>query len=194
MRTLTIITLLTIVTIAKSQIITNLDPTAHKLVNQAAPHFKAVTLDGKEFSLSDSKGKVVLLDFWSLSCGACFKEIKEFNTMTNKYSKDKFVLISIMDNTALELLEKFEIVADGYKMKKTLYGNDKITFQIIPDGKEIMKMYTDQLIYPRAFIIDQNGTVTYHLEGYAEEHGIPGEITTKELLNKEIDRLLSASR
>ena len=33
-------------------------------VGQAAPNFTAVDQDGKKFSLSDYRGKVVVLDFW----------------------------------------------------------------------------------------------------------------------------------
>ena len=194
MRTTILLTLLTITTLATGQVNIEADPFGHELLNQTAPTFKARTLDSLEISLDDLKGKIVLLDFWSLSCGACFKEIIELNDIVKKYPKDKFVIVSIMDNTADELLSKFEIDKEGYKMKRPLYNNDRINYQIIPDGKDIMRLYTKHFVYPKAFIIDQKGIITLYFEGYAEEHGIPDEITTKNKLTKEIDRLLSASR
>ena len=40
-------------------------PGAGPAVNTAAPEIEGVDQDGKSFKLSDYKGKVVLLDFWS---------------------------------------------------------------------------------------------------------------------------------
>jgi len=37
----------------------------HLSLGKAAPEVKGVDEDGKQFALSDYKGKVVLLDFWS---------------------------------------------------------------------------------------------------------------------------------
>lgn len=194
MKTLSLAILLTMSILTKGQDIAEFDMYGHKVLNKLAPNFKAKCLDNSEINLEDLKGKVVLLDFWSLSCAACFKELPELNEVVSKYSHDEFVLISLMDNTKDELLNKFDITNTGYKIKKPIFGNDKIDFQIIPDAREIMMLYTDMLIFPRAFLIDQNGIVTYHCGGYAEKLGIPDEITTKDKLIQEIERLLSASR
>ncbi len=164
------------------------------LMNVPAPDFRAATLDGKTFHLDSMKGKVVLIDIWSLSCSACFKEIPDLNELQKKYPKDKFYIISLMDNSKEELLEKFEPVNGGYKLKKPVYGNDRIEFQIIPDAKKIIEMYTDKLVFPRAFILDQEGTINYHNLGYAEARGIPGELTTLKMFSREIERLLYSSR
>ncbi|MCH7513666.1 MAG: redoxin domain-containing protein [Bacteroidetes bacterium] len=43
------------------------------LVNQNAPNFIAETLGGEIFDLSEHKGKIVMVNFWSLSCAVCFK-------------------------------------------------------------------------------------------------------------------------
>ena len=195
MRTSILLALLTIATYSYSQTIIELDESGHphKLTKKPAPTFKAKTLDNKEINLEDLKEKIVLFDFWSLSCGACFKEIPEFNDIVKKYPKDKFVLISLMDNTTEQLLERFEIVNDGYKMKKPVYGNDKIDFQIIPNGKEIMKLYTDDLVFPRAFIINQEGIITFHFEGYGPKNTY-GSLSSSNMFEDEIERLLGASR
>lgn len=196
MRTLILLTLLTIATFSYCQTIVEMDESGepHRLKNKLAPNFRATALDDKEINLKDLNGKIVFLDFWSLSCAACFKELPELNEIAKKYPKEKFVIISLMDNTKDELLKKFDITNDGYKIKKPIFGNDKIDFQIIPDAKEIMKLFSDPFVFPQAFILDQNGVLTFYNTGYAEKHGIPDEVTSKDMFTLEINRLLSASR
>ena len=99
-----------------------------------------------------------------------------------------------MDNTKEELLKRFEITANGYRLKKPAYNNDKIDFQIIPDAKEIMKLYTDEISFPKTFILDKDGIITFYMSGYAQKLGIPGEVTSEDFFTEEINRLLSASR
>ena len=163
----------------------------HSLKDKFAPDFKAITLDDTEIALKNLTGKIVLLDFWSLSCAACFKELPELNELVNTYPQEKFVLISLMDNTKDEILEKFEVTDKGYKIKQPIFGNEKIDFQIIPDAKEIMKLFSQDLVFPQAFILDQNGIMTFYFTGYAAKRGIPGEVTNMD--TREIDRLLNAS-
>lgn len=166
----------------------------HKLKNTLAPAFKATTLDNKEISLTDYRGKVVLLNLWSLNCSLCFKEMAELNAMVKKYPKEEFVIISLVDNTKEEMMKMVDATADGYKLKKVIAQNDRIDFQIIPDAKPIKDLFTDEAASPQAFILDQNGVITFYFDGYGEKRGIPGEVTCIDFMTNEIDRLLAMSK
>jgi cytochrome c biogenesis protein CcmG/thiol:disulfide interchange protein DsbE len=44
-------------------------------LNQAAPDFRATTVDGQAVSLADFKGQVLVLDFWAGGCTPCTKQL-----------------------------------------------------------------------------------------------------------------------
>ena len=52
-----------------------------------APDFTLQSLDGKSLTLSDLKGKAVLLNFWATWCGPCKIETPWLVEMQNEYGK-----------------------------------------------------------------------------------------------------------
>jgi len=54
-------------------------------VGGIAPNFKAMTPDGKELSLYDLRGHIVLLDFWASWCGPCMAEMPNVKEIYKKY-------------------------------------------------------------------------------------------------------------
>lgn len=64
------------------------------------PSFSIQSIDGNQLSLSDLKGNVVLLNFWSLDCGASLKEIPYLNALALELKNSKFVIVNIsLDNS-----------------------------------------------------------------------------------------------
>jgi peroxiredoxin len=49
--------------------------TRKEWLGHPAPDFKLPDLNGDSVTLSSMRGKVVLLDFWSISCGPCIREM-----------------------------------------------------------------------------------------------------------------------
>lgn len=60
-----------------------------------APDFQFQMPDGQTMMLSDLKGKAVLLNFWTVSCPYCVKEMPYLEKTYKDYSKDGFVLLAI---------------------------------------------------------------------------------------------------
>lgn len=68
-------------------------------IGQPAPDFTLQTPAGKSLSLSDLRGKVVLIDFWASWCGPCIKEIPNVKKIYEKYNGKGFEIISVsLDN------------------------------------------------------------------------------------------------
>lgn len=61
----------------------------------AAPGFTVTDLSGKAISLSQFRGKVVLLDFWAVDCGGCKVELPWYVAFDTTYRNKGLALIGI---------------------------------------------------------------------------------------------------
>ena len=112
----------------------------------AAPDFTVTDIDGRKLTLSDLKGKVVLLDFWATWCTPCRAEIPHFVEMQNKYGPQGFQVIGIsMDDDAKPVREFYQ----QYKMNYPVaVGDDKLADQ-----------FGGVMGLPVNFLIDREGRI-----------------------------------
>jgi thiol-disulfide isomerase/thioredoxin len=81
---------------------------ALKEENKPAPDFAAYTLDGKPAKLSDYKGKVVYVDFWSTSCAPCVAELPYIKKLQEAYKDNKdIVFLYVSFDHTKEILDHF---------------------------------------------------------------------------------------
>lgn len=88
---------------------------------------------GKYAQLNIPDDQVVLLDFWSVSCGPCIDEIPTLNDLANKYD-DKIKLISINNDLLYG--------SNKEKLAKFIADHD-IQYPVILDTKQqnLMKRF-----------------------------------------------------
>ena len=84
-----------------------------KVVDPTKPLEMIITdLEGNKIDLANLRGKVVLLDFWSIRCGPCIQEMPHVQALYGKYRKHGFEVIGLAaDGDAakdfiLKILEK----------------------------------------------------------------------------------------
>jgi peroxiredoxin len=66
-----------------------------------------IALDGRSVDLKQLRGKVVLVDFWATSCGACVKELPRVKAVWDKFHSQGLEIIGISCDTDKAALEQF---------------------------------------------------------------------------------------
>jgi peroxiredoxin len=116
-------------------------------VGNVAPDFTISTLNGEIVSLSDYRGKPVILNMWATWCTPCRAEMPE---MQNFYDKHKdevhIVAVNLTANDSVESVKEF--VND--------YG---ITFPILLDTNNFVGVSYRVLSIPSTWFLDKNGIV-----------------------------------
>ena len=126
------------------------------------PDFSGVTMDGKKVSLSELRGKVVVINLWFINCPNCLAEIKELNQLVAQYRDNKEVVFLAPAASARAQLVTF--------LKKNPFS-----FQVIPDSSIMIiqkfgtpgKNGTINIPFPMHYVIDREGNVRVRVEGMA---------------------------
>jgi len=71
-------------------------------INEKASSFYLSNTNGEFKRLSDYYGKVIMLNFWNLSCSPCINNIPKYNRLVEKFEEEEFVLISICTDPFFE--------------------------------------------------------------------------------------------
>lgn len=83
-------------------------PLPHLTQATLAPDFTLQSLDGKSVSLSDLRGKAVLLNFWATWCTPCKIEMPWFVELQNQYGAQGLQIVGVaMDDASKEDIAKF---------------------------------------------------------------------------------------
>ena len=132
---------------------------------QLVPDFTLTDIDGNEFSLSDYRGKVVLLDFFARWCKPCYSVIPHLKSLHEEFSEKLVILTISVDPT-------YDTVEDLQEFRET-YG---IKWSIARDIAGVSKEYEIEYI-PTTIIIDQKGYLQHqHVGGQVEETTLSEEI------------------
>lgn len=111
---------------------------------RATVDFTLKDLDGKSWTLSALKGKVVVVNFWATWCPPCRKEMPDLEILSKRFKDKGLVVLAITDEEATKTVKPF-IDKNGY------------TFQILIDtGRTVNDKYKVDGI-PKTFIYDRKG-------------------------------------
>jgi thiol-disulfide isomerase/thioredoxin len=140
---------------------------------QANLKFSFKDINGKKVSLSDFKGKVILLDFWATWCVPCKAEIPGFIELQKKYGAEGLQIIGLSVDDSAAMAKKY---SDEMKMNYPI---------LLAEGKEdILKAYDPIPSIPVSVVIDRQGRIAARHLG----------IAPMAVFEKEISALLSPAQ
>ena len=121
-------------------------------VGTTAEDFRLVDLEGKQQSLGQYRGRVVLLNFWATWCKPCTTEMPAMQAMYDKLRDKGFVVLAVNE------LEDEAKVRDHIKQ----HGH---TFPVLMDRDNKVANQFGVFGLPVSVFIDEKGVVQEYIKG-----------------------------
>jgi peroxiredoxin len=118
-----------------------------------APDFTLLNLQDESVNLSEYKGQVVLINFFSTNCPPCRVEIPDFVLLQNQYGSKGFAVIGIsVDQNGKRILPGFAQAL-------------RINYPILLATSKVIKDYGNIYALPASFLIDRDHRILKHYTG-----------------------------
>jgi thiol-disulfide isomerase/thioredoxin len=136
-----------------------------KMTGKAAPAFTLTTLDGKKVSLSDYKGRPVLVNFWATWCGPCKVEMPWFEELRKQYASQGFEVLGLADD-----------VDAGKDAIEKVAKRAGVTYPILLTDGKVQAAYGGLDVLPMSFYVDRKGLVVVQTAGLGGKDEIEANI------------------
>lgn len=131
------------------------------MLNTPAPDFTIKNLKGKKVSLSDYKGKIVVLDLWATWCGPCIASFPAMQMLVNKYTDVEFLFIAVQEG------------GNAAARVKNFLAKHNYTFNVLldeplkkgADETKVLSAYRPDGI-PAKYFIDKKGMLQFATKGF----------------------------
>jgi thiol-disulfide isomerase/thioredoxin len=142
-----------------------------KRMGQPFPPFSLIDLNNER--ISNNGNKIILLNFWSTTCGPCIAEMPYLNRLVDSLQSDSFECIAITPDKEAKV--------------RQFLRRHPFRYKVVTDAS----CFTDRIRvrnYPTNIIIDTTGKVISIIEGVEVDR-----VTRKPLIRQEIDSVLRSS-
>lgn len=125
--------------------------------SRKAPSFTLKDLSGAEVSLDAYRGKVVVLNLWTLTCGPCKEEMPEIADLTR-------ILADRPDVAVLTVSTDEDPNEVSTTLRALLGGDPPFRVLMDSDAKVTAGLFGTKL-FPETFLIDPRGVVRARVDG-----------------------------
>ena len=155
-----------------AEFVNNTGYTPAKLTGKQALTFALKDRDGKLFEFESTRGKTVLLNFWSSTCGPCVKELPVVEKIYREFKDKGLAVLAINSSEGPEAIGEF------------LKDKDYTFTVLIDEDLDAANKY-QALGIPQTYVVDRQRNIVAHLIGYNTK--------TEGELYKAIEKALSDS-
>jgi len=135
----------------------------------SAPEVTFSTIDGKQITMTDLKGKVVLVNFWATDCPGCIKEMPDLIKTYHQYKPKGLEVIAVAMH--------YDQINQVHNYSK----DQSLPFPVMHDtSAEVSNRFGKVSLTPTAFIYDKQGYLLQRTMGELDFNAL------KQLLNKEL--------
>jgi thiol-disulfide isomerase/thioredoxin len=136
------------------------------LKGKAAPEFTLEDLAGKKVSLSDFKGRPLVVNFWGTYCAPCKIEMPWLEEFEKKYASDGFEVLGVTYDAEV-----------GKEMITKNVQRLGVTYPILMSDAEVEKTYlSDSEVLPMSFYVDKAGKVVDVTAGLGSKDELEGMV------------------
>ncbi|MGB5943647.1 MAG: TlpA disulfide reductase family protein [Leeuwenhoekiella sp.] len=138
-----------------------------KMIDEEAPEFALVNLDGEKIALNELEGKTVVLDFWATWCGPCIQSFPGMQKAQDNYKDNPNVVFLFIDTWESESGEErkenvSKFIADNNYSFEVLLDDPK------EEGSREYEVVSDYGVsgIPTKFILGPDGRIKFKSVGY----------------------------
>ena len=122
-------------------------------LGEPAPNFQLRDLNGHLITLSDLRGKVVLLNFWATWCGPCRVEMPAMEQLYRMFQRKDFEILAVSTD------------AQGAAVTRPFQQENRLTFPILHDPDYRVGLTYGARSLPMTFLIDRQGVIRHQVFG-----------------------------
>jgi peroxiredoxin len=139
-------------------------------MGSVSPAFQLVDLKGNQITLSEYRGKVVLLNFWATWCAPCRVEMPAMETLYQDLHKEGLEVLAI------------SIDPQGLVVTRPFQEAMGLTFTILHDSDYRVGAAYGARTLPMTYLIDRKGIIRQRIFGARDWNGMDARQLIRNLL------------
>jgi peroxiredoxin len=130
-----------------------------------SPDFTLIDASGQPVTLSDSRGKVVLLNFWATNCNRCKQQIPWFVEFQQTDKQRGFAVLGVsMDK-------------DGWSSVKPYMDEKRVNYPVMIGNDQVAGLFGALQPLPLTLVIDRSGRIAAIHAGLCRKDEYEGDIS-----------------
>ncbi len=123
------------------------EPVKPVQLGDPAPDFQLEDTKGNKISLSDLRGKVVLVNFWATWCPPCRAEMPSMEALNKAMAGEDFVMLAI------------NVEENGRSSVPAFLDKAPHSFSVLYDDQGVVQKLYGVYKFPESFVIRKDGTI-----------------------------------